>query len=227
MNKTRIEWADYTWNPIKGLCPVGCWYCYARKIYHRFGVDPELRLDYAELLGDIVKLNGHPRVFACSTMELFDPRIPEIWRKEIFNVIWSLRAITFVILTKLPQNITYALPPNVWLGVSVTGRNDFDRIVELKGKEAGKKFVSFEPLLEPDFKPSPNGLLIGLDWIIVGRLTGHGKRLDPSVRSLNLLLSAARQFNIPIFLKNNLRNIWSGNLIQEIPKGEEHGSRTV
>ena len=38
MNKTKIEWCDYTWNPIVG-CLRGCPYCYAKKIAHRFGVD--------------------------------------------------------------------------------------------------------------------------------------------------------------------------------------------
>ena len=36
MNKTKIEWADYTWNPVTG-CLHGCPYCYARGIANRFG----------------------------------------------------------------------------------------------------------------------------------------------------------------------------------------------
>lgn len=36
MNKTNIEWADMTWNPVTG-CKHGCDYCYARKIAARFG----------------------------------------------------------------------------------------------------------------------------------------------------------------------------------------------
>ena len=36
MNKTKIDWADMTWNPITG-CLHGCEYCYARKIAQRFG----------------------------------------------------------------------------------------------------------------------------------------------------------------------------------------------
>ena len=36
MNKTKIEWADYTWNPVTG-CLHGCEYCYAEKIARRFG----------------------------------------------------------------------------------------------------------------------------------------------------------------------------------------------
>jgi protein gp37 len=36
MNKTKIDWADMTWNPITG-CLHSCEYCYARKIATRFG----------------------------------------------------------------------------------------------------------------------------------------------------------------------------------------------
>jgi protein gp37 len=46
MNKTKIEWADYTWNPVTG-CLHGCEYCYARKIANRFkGYSKELASEY-------------------------------------------------------------------------------------------------------------------------------------------------------------------------------------
>lgn len=35
-NKTKIDWADSTWNPVTG-CLHGCEYCYARRIAERFG----------------------------------------------------------------------------------------------------------------------------------------------------------------------------------------------
>jgi protein gp37 len=35
MQKTKIDWADMTWNPVTG-CLHGCEYCYARKIAERF-----------------------------------------------------------------------------------------------------------------------------------------------------------------------------------------------
>jgi protein gp37 len=35
MNKTKIEWCNRTWNPVKG-CYHNCPYCYARNIAHRF-----------------------------------------------------------------------------------------------------------------------------------------------------------------------------------------------
>lgn len=36
MKKTKIDWADSTWNPVTG-CLHGCEYCYARRIAKRFG----------------------------------------------------------------------------------------------------------------------------------------------------------------------------------------------
>ena len=36
MDKTKIEWADATWNPVTG-CLHGCPYCYAARIAKRFG----------------------------------------------------------------------------------------------------------------------------------------------------------------------------------------------
>ena len=35
MNKSLIEWTDFTWNPVTG-CLHGCPYCYARRIAERF-----------------------------------------------------------------------------------------------------------------------------------------------------------------------------------------------
>jgi len=43
MNKTKIEWTDYTWNPITG-CLHDCPYCYARKTSKRFSGDVRLNL---------------------------------------------------------------------------------------------------------------------------------------------------------------------------------------
>lgn len=36
MNKTNIDWADMTWNPVTG-CYHNCPYCYARDVARRFG----------------------------------------------------------------------------------------------------------------------------------------------------------------------------------------------
>lgn len=43
MDKTKIEWADATWNPVTG-CFHSCEYCYARRIAERFAPPSAPRL---------------------------------------------------------------------------------------------------------------------------------------------------------------------------------------
>jgi protein gp37 len=219
MNKTKIEWvrnADgtqgYSWNPIKGLCPVGCWYCYARRIYERFKLDPKPWLDIAELNMTVHGRRTGKRVFVCSTFELFHP-IADKWRDMIFDVIQHRPDLTFIVLTKMPERIDRPMPDNVWLGASVTGMEDLDRISYLLEKEAKIKFISFEPLLNFPALPAH-----GINWVIIGKLTGCGKRHDPPRRWIEFLVDMAHGLNYPVFLKNNLREIWGEPLIQEFPK---------
>ena len=63
--KTKIEWADYTWNPVWG-CLAGCRYCYAKNIAKRFAAtiaeknaifDWETGEDYATPNGRHVEKN--------------------------------------------------------------------------------------------------------------------------------------------------------------------------
>lgn len=225
MNYTDIEWtrgADgrkgLTWNPVKGICPVGCWYCYAKGIYRRFKLDPTPRLDETELRSPVLWADEGKRIFVCSTFELFHP-VADEWRDSIFEVIEQRSDMTFIILTKMPERIDRPMPSNVWLGVSVSRRDDQWRIDMLHQADAWTRFVSFEPLLGDD-TTVPNGLLFGIDWIIVGRLTGRGKKLDPSKEMVGDIIKAARHWpNTAVFLKNNLAGIWPGKLIQEWPEG--------
>ena len=53
MNRSKIEWTDYTWNPITG-CYHDCEYCYARKLTTRFGGDVRLNISDSRCL----KVNG-------------------------------------------------------------------------------------------------------------------------------------------------------------------------
>jgi protein gp37 len=210
LNKSRIEWCDYTWNPIKGLCPVGCWYCYARKIYKRFGWDSNPSLPYGEWKEPRRLGNSH-RIFVCSTFELFHP-IADKWRDDIFWVIEKSTKHTFIILTKMPERIDRPMPPNVWLGVSVTNQEDADiRTPLLKQAEARTKFISAEPLLAPMSLDH-----CGLGLVIVGRLTGHGHQRDPKREWIEDIVDSMGMSNI--FLKDNLRKIWGKSLIQEFPK---------
>ena len=219
--KGKIEWTDWTWNPIKGLCPVGCWYCYARAMYQnpRYGWDNLIRLDTKELACPMA-MKKPVKIFVCSTFELFHPSIRGR-RSMIFDVIESCPQHTFQILTKMPENIDRPMPDNVWLGVSITKHVDFGKkLPQLYRSKAKVKFISFEPLLENEmdafrYQGWLNG---GVDWIILGRLTGHGKASDPNYPMLRDMVDYAKDEGIPVFLKHNLKHIWPGELVQEWPE---------
>ena len=218
MNRSKIEWCNFSWNPIRGLCPVDCKtpdgksYCYARRMSRRFGMNPKLRLSKREVFADMPVRPG-AKIFVCSTMELFHPKVMPGWRDTIFCRIAQNPQHIFIILTKMPERIDRPMPDNVWLGASVTGMEDLDRISYLLEKEAKIKFISFEPLLNFPALPAH-----GINWVIIGKLTGCGKRHDPLRRWIEFLVDMAHGLNYPVFLKNNLREIWGEPLIQEFPK---------
>jgi len=215
MNKTRIEWTDYTWNPIKGMCPVGCWYCYARRMYKRLGWERSPRIDTDELVRPMV-LFKPSKIFVCSTHELFyhdSNHDYKQMRDLIFQVIEKCPQHTFQILTKMPENIDRPMPDNVWLGVSVDDYKSLNRIYYLLRSSAKIKLISYEPML--DYTAIPGS---GIDWVIIGRLTGHGTKHDPPKDWIRSFVEIAHEREYKVFLKNNLKEIWGEPLIQEFPE---------
>lgn len=66
-SKTKIDWADATWNPVTG-CQHGCEYCYARGIASRFGgatyysIDEHGKIVESKLISpdDAIHVLGNP-----------------------------------------------------------------------------------------------------------------------------------------------------------------------
>ena len=209
MNKTKIEWCDYTWNPVKGLCPVGCDYCYARRIYKRFKLNPEIRLDEKELNAPI-KLRKPSRIFAGSTIELFGDWVDSRAMLEILMRAASLPWHTFIFLTKRPDRmIGWKFPANCWTGITAENPSKYnERINNLRKVHSKLKFISFEPLM---FNQTENVSLEGIDWIIIGAMTPKPCHSEGAVKNL---IRTARKYAIPVFLKDNLK--WPEK-IQEFP----------
>jgi len=187
MNKTKIEWTDFTWNPITG-CSNDCFYCYARKISARFNksFNPAIQL---KRLNQPAKIKEPSKIFTCSMGEFFDDKVPFAWREEVYAVMKDCPQHTFQLLTKQPQNITkkdYAImPDNLWLGVTIEERSESCRANFNEFK--GLRFVSFEPLLGPICQNFED-----FDWVIIGAMTGHGSDIHRPSREWikNILLQA-------------------------------------
>ena len=232
MNKSRIEWTDYTINPVKGLCPMACSYCYARAMYKRFGWNPEIRVDLPTIYSvDMAKPNS--KIFVGSTIELFGDWVEPEWWDYIWGMVKARPEYTFIFLTKKPENLIKwsPFPDNCWVGVSITDNNTY--IGDLIGIEAKVKFLSVEPLLKwarhIEQKKQLHFILqrLGINWIIIGQRTPISKKTTPKIEWVREIVKAADKANIPVFLKNNLlplfeaegitkRDDWTG-IRQEMP----------
>jgi len=207
MNKTKIEWVrnpdgtqGYTSNPIKGWCPNNCPYCYAHRIYHRRKWDKTIRFDEKELMAP-GKVKKPSRIFVGSMIDMYLPDIPTVWVDRILATSCQSPQHTYITLTKFPENLLYYLfPDSWWLGVTVEGNDQIDRLYRLPHKVGTIEFASFEPLLSPISWQHLPGVLHSLNWIIIGGLTPkpvHKKEwIDDIVKCADAL-------HIPVFIKDN------------------------
>ncbi|MCK4777399.1 MAG: DUF5131 family protein [Actinomycetia bacterium] len=211
MQRSKIEWTDYTFNPITG-CGQHCWYCYAWEMANRFhrSFKPEFHINR---LYEPWRLKDPSKIFVCSTADLFGDWIPRSWQNNILEKIFTCPVKhTFQLLTKSPENIpNLNFPNNVWVGVTITNKADSWRLDWLRKVRAKVKFVSFEPLLG---ELSPD--LTGIDWIIIGKLTGRFRnkiKLNPEW--VSKIVDASNSLCIPFFLKSNL----GLDKIEDFPRG--------
>lgn len=211
MGKSKIEWCDYTINPVKGLCPMMCSYCYARRMYKRFKWDEELALA-PWWSNQLYTLNKPSKIFIGSTMELFGDWIKPEWMHNIMSTVKVYPQHTFIFLTKQPQNlIKWSFPDNCWVGVSATKILQYYHAMDGLSKiEAKLKFLSFEPLLESIGTPGPK-FLDGISWVIIGAQTPYSKKTTPRLEWVKDIVDAADKAGIPVFLKDNLHPLFAAD----------------
>lgn len=221
MNRTKIEWTDYTWNPITG-CDNGCDYCYARKISMRF-VGNFIPTFHPERLNEPSKVSKPSLIFADSMSDFWSGGVKQEWRNKIYEVMSNCRQHIFLVLTKNPNKITEIdkenMPENMWVGVSITRFDDRWRVGSLIAHLDTdiKTFVSIEPILD-DLISSYYFLV---NWIIVGGLTGIKNGFRPKDSTIKEIIRNCKRLKIPLFIKNNL--VWK-NKIQEFPKTSSNNS---
>lgn len=174
MNRTTIEWTDYTWNPVTGCHKVspGCKNCYAETLTNRFaktwGVESfrevvlhEDRLSEPEK--NRKKWAGK-KVFVCSMSDLFQEEVPFSFIAKVMVYAVSSSDTIFQILTKRPDRAvawfkhhneviqkTLERPhSNIWIGTSCENQETAnERIPHLLQIPAAVRFLSCEPLLGP------------------------------------------------------------------------------
>lgn len=239
MNKTKIEWCDYTWNPITG-CKNGCEYCYARRMAQRlkgrYGYpqkEPFTPTFHLNRLTEPCQMKKPAKIFTVSMGEMFGSWVGRIWVDRILRIMWDCSAKgtapcpnhIFQVLTKFPHNLPYFIeqfPPNLWIGASVENQQAAPRlrcITDPVLKKRGAKVVwaSIEPLHSSIILPTR--ILEGLDWMVIGAETGNRKgKVEPKENWIKSLLACAQAYDIPVFLKDNLKPYWLGEWYTQYPE---------
>lgn len=193
---THISWCDSTFNPFIGCTKVSpaCDGCYAEALmgvggrYGRAewgapgkGAGTRVRTSEANWKKPLAwnraaeKAGTNPYVFCASLADVFDNEVPAEWRRDLFDLIRKTPNLTWLLLTKRPQNIVKLFgdvvghgegsylagetvadhwPRNAAIGCTVVAQEEADRDVPklLAAKAALKPafaFVSMEPLLGP------------------------------------------------------------------------------
>ena len=258
MDKTKIDWADASWNPVTGCMHV-CEYCYARRIAERFGSKQKPESIECSVLNAPVRCTdfysymrmagisagkvqpypfdffptfhryklGEPQrwkkprnIFVCSMADLFGDWVPDEWIEQVFEACEAAPQHKYLFLTKngkryleLARKGIMPDTDNFWYGCSVT-RPDAPFFFSNKCKT----FASIEPILEP-FDWVPGLKHIGLpDWIIVGAETGNRKnKVRPEKDWLGGIVNGCAEHNIPLFMKESLRELMGADFRQELP----------
>lgn len=207
-----IGWADFTINPVKGLCPVGCSYCYARRAYSRncntTFRDKTIRYEPLQVFKHLHRAKAGDRIFVGSTIDLFHPAVSK-WNDNIFKICASWPELIFIFLTKCPENLPKKFPDNCWVGVSATGAEMFyDAAWNLSTVKAKVKLISFEPLLAQTKLDPRDAIWTGINWLIIGLQTPFSKKTAPRIEWVKEIVDAADRAGIPVFLKDNLEKLF-------------------
>ena len=238
---SKISWTNHTFNPWWGCVKVspGCANCYAETFSHRFGTlwgpQSQRRFFGNKHWGEPLKWDckaakegKRAKVFCGSMCDIFENR-PDLVepRKRLCDLILATPNLTWLLLTKRPENILYllqetesilgvSLPENVWLGTTGEDQERFEQRwahLEYAGMALNPSvlFLSAEPLLSSldisawisEYREEDEDgsvLSRGIDWVICGGESGDRARpMHPNwARSLRDQCQAA---GVPFFFK--------------------------
>ncbi len=178
-DKTKIQWADATWNPVVGCSKIseGCLNCYAFDLHtmrHKAKQEgKQLPEQYAKPFSEIqlfpnrleqpLRWKRPRKIFVNSLSDLFHPDVPFDFIRAVWTTMALARHHTFQVLTKRPQRALEFFQwmraqswgveetlPNVWFGVTVENQQAADeRIPLLLQIPAAVRWLSVEPMIGP------------------------------------------------------------------------------
>ena len=119
MGKSKIEWTEFSWNPIVGVnggwgcnkVSPGCDHCYAEILHKRFGgkgdygsTEHQFKINL-KILEQPFWWTKPTRYFVCSTMDLFHHNVTQDMLVRVFMTMADCARHQFLVLTKRPERM--------------------------------------------------------------------------------------------------------------------------
>ena len=232
MNRTNIEYLDYTWNPVHGCDPVssGCRECWARDMSKRLaamGVKGYDKADPFKVVCMPNKLNEpvkkkKPAVIGVAFMgDLFHRDVQWNFQYKVFEMMCLSPQHTFIVLTKRPdimrkaydnirthmyRNYSHteydASMPHVILGVSVEDQKTADERIPILLETEAKTKIVSAEPLLAGINMRP--YLPHLNQIIAGCESGSNRRHFEEYWALSLMTQCIIA-DTPYFFKQTIR----------------------
>lgn len=226
MKQTKIDWCDCTVNPVVG-CNRGCAYCYAKRINDRF---------------HFIEKWDNPQFFP-ERLKQFDSKKPKSifinsmsdianwgtkWVIALFRAMIKNPQHRYIALTKsyekwedLRDKVVNSVTDDFYLlnQIFYVGRTATDNL-SLYHCYSKADFINIEPILEAIDTDNLIDYYSGEyplgKAIIVGAETGNRKgKVIPKKQWIDKLVEFADKWEIPIFMKESLRNIMGKDFRQD------------
>jgi len=186
-----------------------------------YGFDPTF---HKYRLEEPTKIKKPQNIFVCSMADLFGEWVPDEWIEKVFEACKKAPQHRYLFLTKnagryieLAEKELLPKGDNFWYGSTVVNETS-----EYFYSDNHNTFISIEPISGAFQKC----LILEAKWVIVGAETGNRKgRIIPERKWIEGIAGNCRENGVPIFLKNNLQNVWQGKLMQEYPWKEAGDAR--
>lgn len=215
------DFVTHTANPIKGLCPHECSYCYMKDIFKRYGHDTTLRLDPNELK---INYGSGKFIFLGTSTDMFAQPVESAWIKQVLDHCAKYDC-KYLLQTKNPARFFEFLnhplmqdKNKVVLATTIETNRDVstislapsidDRVNVMAqlSKQGYAVMVTMEPIMDFDHDAVINIMqTIQPFQVNIGANTSKSVRLpEPDKAKLQALIAELKTFVPVVKLKTNL-----------------------
>lgn len=215
------DFVTHTTNPIKGVCPHECSYCYMKDIFKRYGHNLALRLDSNELN---VNYGSGKFIFLGSSTDMFAQPVESAWIKQVLDHCAQFDC-KYLLQTKNPARFfEFVQHPllqdknKVVLATTIETNRDVSGISKAASIEERVKamadlsqlgfgvMITMEPIMDFDHDAVINIMKTIMPFQVnIGANTNRTVKLpEPDKNKLNALIAELQTFVPTVKLKPNL-----------------------